>query len=752
MRQTETRIDVHITQCADEPIHIPGSIQSHGYLLVLEEPDLIIRQLSSNCEFLFGQPARAGLDQSIAQFLTAESLENLQDKLASADLRRVNPLQIQFTGAADQSCRRKTWDAVAQRSQGYLFLELEPSLQTDPSFLDVYRKINVAVEDMGAARDLQELYRVTVEHVHELTGYERVMIYQFDAEWNGEVIAEKRSPQQEPFLGLHYPASDIPEQARRLYTTNWLRSIPNVHYTPSPILAGENASGAPLDLSGCSLRSVSPVHIQYLKNMGVSASTSVSVIKDGMLWGLIALHHNQPAYLSFEVRQGLEFIGRIFSLQQAARQKFENIDYKNYLRTLRQRLEDKMKQQADFMDGLLRNSPEFTAMAQGCCGGAILHRGKLSLVGQTPSENEIRQLTEWLKHSLDGRPLFHTASLARHYPTAESFKDSAAGLLVISIPEVEPCYLLWFKPEVIQTVNWGGDPRKDESSGGLTPRASFASWQETVRLTSLPWRQEEIDAVEELRRSIIEVDLENQVRIAMDSNAELDQFASVISHDMKEPLRGIAYFADFLLEDTADRLDEESLSHLQGIRQLAEKTRDLIGNLYEYSKVATIDMAFADVDIGFILRDVAERLAAYLAEHNAELRIKGPLPSVFCDGIRVCEVFANLITNAVKYNDQQAKWVEVGANLAGSVPVFFVKDNGIGIPPHNQERIFAMFQRLHTEEAYGGGSGIGLAIVKRIIDRHGGRIWLDSLPGEGTTFFFTLRPPAQQWQVESLDA
>jgi len=743
MRQTETRIDIQITQCADEPIHIPGSIQSHGYLLVLEEPDLIIRQLSSNCEELLGQSARSGLDQPIAQFLAPESLEQLREKLTNADLRRVNPLQIQFAGAAE------TWDVVAQRSQGYLFLELERSLQTDPSFLDVYRKINVAVEDMGAARDLQELYRVTVEHVHELTGYERVMIYQFDADWNGEVVAEKCAAEQEPFLSLHYPASDIPAQARRLYTTNWLRSIPNVHYTPSPILASGNASGAPLDLSGCSLRSVSPVHIQYLKNMGVGASTSVSVIKDGVLWGLIALHHNQPAYLPFEVRQGLEFIGRIFSLQQAARQKFENLDYKNHLRMLRQRLEDKMKQQAEFMDGLLRHAPDFTAMAQGCCGGAILHRGKLSRVGQTPSEEELRQLTDWLEGFLDGCPLFHTASLAKHYPAAESFKDSAAGLLVISIPEVEPCYLLWFKPEVIQTVNWGGDPRKDESTGGLTPRASFAAWQETVRLTALPWLREDIEAVEELRRSIIEVDLENQVRVAMDSNAELDQFASIISHDMKEPLRGIAHYADFLLEDTADLLNEESLSHLQGIRQLTEKTRDLISNLYEYSKVATIDMAFADVDMDLILGDVAERLAAYLAENDAELQIKGPLPGVFCDGVRVCEVFANLITNAVKYNDQPAKWIEVGANLAGGVPVFYVKDNGIGIQPHNKERIFAMFQRLHTEEAYGGGSGIGLAIVKRIIDRHGGRIWLDSYPGEGTTFFFTLRPPAQQWQVES---
>lgn len=737
MSQTDTSISAHISRCADEPIHIPGSIQPHGYLLVLQEPELIIRQLSSNCESLLNESARAALDQPIGNFLTSASLDNLNTKLAAADLRRENPIKLQFASTTG------VLEAIARRSQGFLLLELESSARDDPSFLDVYRKINTAVEDMGAARDLASLYEMTVQHVRELTGYERVMIYEFDADWNGKVVAEVRAPQQEPFLGLHYPASDIPEQARRLYTTNWLRSIPNVHYMPSPLLASASASGAPLDLSGCSLRSVSPVHIQYLKNMGVGASTSVSVIKDGVLWGLIALHHNQPAYLPFEVRQGLEFIGRIFSLQQAARQKLENLDYKNALRSLRLELEKRLQQQADFMVGLLRGAPDFTALAQGCCGGAILHRGKLTLVGQAPTEKETWALTRWLRIFLDARPLFHTTSLVKHYPAAEGFKDRAAGLLVISIPEVEPCYVLWFKPEVIQTVDWSGNPRKEAGASELTPRASFALWQETVSLTALPWQREEIEVAEELRRSIIEVDLENQVRVAMDSNSELEQFASVISHDLKEPLRGIAHFADFLLEDAASRLDAESLSHLQGIREMADKSRDLIGNLYEYSKVGRIDMSFTQVDMNHTLRDVTERLKAYLSEHHAQVYIAEPLPTVLCDGVRVCEIFANLITNAVKYNDRAEKRIEVGANLAGSVPVFFVKDNGIGISPHNQERVFAMFQRLHTEGAYGGGSGIGLAIVKRIIDRHGGRIWLDSKPGVGTTFFFTLRPQAQ---------
>lgn len=725
-----------IADCADEPIHIPGSIQPHGFLMALEESGLSIRQLSANCETLLAVPAMSALDQPITQWLTAESAAELQEKLSCGDLRQVNPIQLQFRGS------EKIWSAIAQRSQGLLMLEIEPSVNGDPSFGSVYRTINAAVEAIGAAADLQELYQVTVHWVKELTAYQRVMIYEFDAEWNGRVVAEAREAHQEPFLGLHYPASDIPAQARRLYTTNWLRTIPDVTYTPVPIWPGDH-HGAPLDLSNCSLRSVSPVHIQYLKNMGVGASTSISVIKDGVLWGLIALHHEDAAYLPFEVRQGLGFIGRMFSLQHAAREKLENHGYKRHLKELQQQLEHKMKRHANFIDGLLREAPDFTHLVRDCGGGAIVRRGKLTLVGNTPSQQDTLNLIHWLHGRGESQPLFCTASLAKHYPPAEHFKEHGSGLLAIAIPEVEPFYLLWFKPEVIQTVDWGGDPRKTVGPAGLTPRNSFALWQETVRLTSLPWAPEEIQVVEALRRSIIEVDLANQVRLAMDSNAELDQFASVISHDLKEPLRGIHFFADFLLEDTAGRLDDESLTYLHEIKTLTGKTRTLISDLYEYSKVGRIEMAFGWVDLGDVLLDVEARLKPYLQEHHASVQLIQALPKVFCDRVRVSEIFANLITNAVKYNDNREKRIEVGANFAGDAPVFYVRDNGIGILPENYERVFAMFQRLHTEDAYCGGTGVGLAIVKRIVERHGGRVWLESQFGKGSTFFFTLRPQVQ---------
>jgi len=742
-------LKVDIDGCASEPIHIPGSIQPHGYFLGLEEDGLTIRQLSANCTSLFTTSIDDLLGRSLENFLTPASLQELRTKLGVENLRRINPIKLIFTN--DES---RCWDAVIERSQGLLLLELEPARNTaDPGFLHIYQQINAAIEDIGSARDLTELYQVTAEWVKAISGYQRVMIYEFDAEWNGCVVAEVREPHQEPFLGLHYPASDIPAQARRLYTANWLRTIPNVHYVPSPIVPGRSVTGESLDLSTCSLRSVSPVHIQYLKNMGVGASTSVSVIKDGVLWGLIALHHDRSAYLSYEMRQGLEFIGRFFSVQHAAKQKFENLDYKKHLKSLQPKLLHKMRAESMFLHGLQRGEPNFLSLAAGCCGGAILHRGKWFLLGQTPPEEFLFRLVDRL-HSNISQKIFSTTSLAKLWPEAEPFRDCASGLIAIFIPEVQPCYLLWFKPEVVQTVNWGGDPNKAvQSVDGtpLSPRHSFELWQETVSLTSLPWQPEELEAIEELRRSIIEVDLENQVRAAMDSNAELEQFTSVISHDLKEPLRGISFFTEFLLEDLSGKLDESAQNYLEEIRHLSIKAKALIADLYEYSKVGRIEMSFAEVDMNDIVRDVAHRLTGYFSERGAQLRMPDSLPKIYCDKVRVGEIFANLFVNAAKYNDAPDKWIEVGVSPApdsdDDVPVFYVKDNGIGIRPDNRLRIFEMFQRLHNEDDYGGGTGVGLAIVKRIVDRHGGQIWVESSPGRGSIFYFTLRPAMQQTPV-----
>ncbi len=730
---------VDLSTCAQEPIQSPGSVQPHGFLLVMQEPALQILHVSENCQDLFRQDPRELIGRSLNQLLPTDAAELLSRKLQAERLQDINPIELQVSLGGG----RTQLEAIAHRSQGLLFLELEPvATEQGLSFSAVYRQIKAAVEEIGSASELDQMYRIVTHHVKVISGYQRIMIYQFDADWNGEVVAEACEPHQQPFLGLHYPASDIPAQARALYLHNWLRSIPKVDYSAAALYPAVR-NGEPLDLSGCSLRSVSPLHIQYLKNMGVGASTSVSVIVDGQLWGLIALHHEAPAYLRYEVRQGLEFIGRLFSIQLAAWLNRENRAYKNALKSLQPKLLQAMREEPDFMDGLHRQQPNFLALAA-CGGGAIVFRGKVTLLGASPTEQQVRQLVDWLRGAIGTQSVFHTASLVEHYPAANAFKDTASGLAAISIPEAEPDYVLWFKPEVVQTVNWGGNPLKaleaDTEGGQLGPRRSFSLWQETVSLRSLPWAGEELEAIEDLRRSIIEVDLERQVRAAMASNDELDQFASVISHDLKEPLRGIGFFAEFLQEDLAGKLDDESQNYLAEIKQLSDKAKILVSELYEYSKVGRVEMSFAEVDLNQVVDQVAARLRALFTENRIQLKVSRPLPTVFCDRIRVAEVFANLLSNAAKYTSETERWVEVGADTSAEAPALYVRDNGIGIAQADHERVFKMFQRLHEPSEYGGGTGVGLAIVKRIVDRHGGRIWIESAPGQGATFNFTLRP------------
>ncbi len=240
------------------------------------------------------------------------------------------------------------------------------------------------------------------------------------------------------------------------------------------------------------------------------------------------------------------------------------------------------------------------------------------------------------------------------------------------------------------------------------------------------------------------------------SNQELDDFAYIASHDLKEPLRGIHNFAVFLLEDYADRLDDDGRAKLETLTRLSRRMETLIDSLLQFSRVGRVDLAIDRVDLNQTVAGVLDSLQVQLRDSRTEVRIPQPLPTVRCDRVRVGEIFGNLISNAIKYNDKEERWIEIGtlpaarsapADLEGTSaglpaavapPVFYVRDNGIGIPEKHHEAVFRIFKRLHSRDRYGGGTGAGLTIVKKLVERHHGRIWLESAPGAGTTFYFTL--------------
>jgi chemotaxis family two-component system sensor kinase Cph1 len=751
---------VDLTHCDKEPIHIPGAIQPHGALLVLREPELTVTHVSENAPAILGLPAGQLLGSRLGELVEPSVREPLEASLRSERARQLSPLKV----ARRVEGTERFFDGIAHRHLGQLILELEPSSEkaSAPPFLSFFHVVREALSRLRDAPNLQELGEAVVQEVRRMTGFDRVIIYRFDAEWNGSVIAEARDAKADPYLGLHFPASDIPQQARELYRLNRLRIIPTVDYAPARVLALPEAQAeGPLDMSLAVLRSVSPIHLEYLRNMGARASMSVSLIRDGQLWGLISCTHlSGPRYVPYEIRSACELLGEVMSSLLSGKEGNEDYDQRIRAKSLHTALVERMAREVDFVSGLTGSESGLLELVH-AQGAAIHFHGRTSVLGTAPGDAQLAGLLAWLGTRPD-EEVFATDRLAREYPEAEAFQDVASGLIAVSMSRGRNNYVLWFRPEVVQTVEWGGNPTKpvevEDGQLRLHPRKSFELWKETVRGRCLPWKPYEVEAAAELRRSIIDVALQRSEALLKlnteleRSNVELDAFAYAASHDLKEPLRGIHNYTVLALREAGEALPPTPRERLNTVVRLTQRMESLINSLLHYAQVGRMELSLRKTDLNKLVAQVLEGLKPRLEEARLEVRIPQPLPSAWCDRVRIAEVFTNLITNALKYNDKAERWVELGAVPDGDEArvAYYVRDNGIGIRPEYHDTIFRIFKRLHGRDRYGGGTGTGLTIVKRIIERHNGHVWLESTPKEGTTFYFTLavEPGGQEREGE----
>lgn len=751
---------VDINNCDREPIHIPAAIQPFGVLLVLAEADWRIVQVSQNTEAYLGRSPEALLGAYLADILNQSQIQAIEQCLAAA-FEAVNPLR--FTIAVD-GCPQ-SFAGVVHRNEAGIVLELEPSAdnQAAVSFFDFYDLLKRPVSQIQRTQTLPKLCQAAVETVKQVSGFDRVMVYQFDADGSGSVIAEAKQDELTPYLGLHYPSTDIPKQAKYLYTLNRLRLIPDATYEPVPMLPVANPlTEKPLDMSLSTLRSVSPLHTEYLANMGVRASMSISLVQDQQLWGLIACHHNSPRQLTYELRTVCEFLGQIISLELSNRRDSEDADYKMSIQTLQAEFVDVLTRSSTLQQALMED-PERLLGLVSASGAVLCEKGAIFLVGETPATDDIAPLVDWLGQHLKTDVVYQTSCLSQDYPAAQNFSQAASGLLAIAVSRVQQMYILWFRPEVIQTVDWAGNPAKpieDEASEmRMSPRRSFELWQETVHQRSLPWQACEVEAALELRSTVIGLVLRKADELAAvnteleRSNVELDAFAYVASHDLKEPLRGIHNYSSFLIEDYGDQIGEDGNDKLQTLMRLTQRMEDLIDSLLHYSRLGRADLQIRTVDLKQLVDGVIEVVKISKSE-PVTFQLPEPMPSVECDRTQVTELFTNLITNAIKYNDKAEKRIEIGylepdeaatnlrwPSLVDSPiesTIYYVRDNGIGIRAKHLETVFRIFKRLHPPKRFGGGTGAGLTIVKKIVERHDGQIWIDSVYGEGSTFYFTL--------------
>ncbi len=751
--------DISLTNCDREPIHIPSAIQSHGVLLTLAETSLVILQISQNSEIFLGKKPAALLGKSLSVLMQPEQIETIRDCL-NAEFENVNPLRLVLCIAG----KDQVFEGVVHRTDDVVILELERSIeQQSVSFFDFYKFVKSPINHLQSTANLAELVEQTVSTIRSITGFDRVMLYRFNKDGSGHVIAENKCESVESFLGLHYPASDIPKQAKELYRLNLLRIISDTFYEPVLLEPALNpATGQPLDMSLATLRSVSPIHIEYLSNMGVSASMSISILRDRQLWGLIACHHYSPKRLSYETRTICEFLGQVIAFEIASKADAEDLAYKIKLQIVHSKFVNTIANCQTLDEGLRQNPNDLMDLV-GAAGVVFCENHKFTCFGKTPPEEMLPDLLEWVDQQIGKSAVYSTNTLITNYPQLANYQDVASGLLALQISRLQQTYLLWFRTEVIQTVNWSGNPQKQmvvdaDNNARIIPRKSFELWKETVRLKSLPWKTCEMEAALELRSRIVGILLQKADELALlnteleRSNMELDSFAYVASHDLREPLRGIHNYSTFLMEDYGDKLGEAGAHKLTTLMRLTQRMEDLINSLLHYSRFGRAELIFQSVDLGKVIQDVLTMMEISQPALT-EFRIPRPLPIFQCDQSQVTELFTNLINNAIQYNDRTQKWVEIGyilpeethpdlpESLNLSQTIFFVRDNGIGIRAKHLETIFKIFKRLHPANKYIGGTGAGLTISKKIVERHGGNIDVESTFGEGSTFYFTLGQP-----------
>jgi light-regulated signal transduction histidine kinase (bacteriophytochrome) len=738
-----TAANVDLSNCDRELVHMPDLIQPHGAMLVLRPDDLVIRQASENTASLFGVAAEALPMGGLEALLGPKHAARIRREIARAgDRLDGGPLYILPEIPADEG--RAGFHVMAHRAGDALILELERMSGARPRLEALYAELAVSSDRLQSATTLNAFFDSAVADARALTSFDRVMAYQFAEDGSGEVIAEARRDDLESYLGHHFPASDIPAPARRLFALSGLRHLPDVNYGPVPLSPPANA---PVDMSRAMLRHVSAMYSTYLKNIGAHATLVMPLLKAGRLWGLMScMHHSGPLHVPCETRTAVELFGSMVSLRMAAQEDRETAAYRERMSRASAAITTEIERNSDYHLGLKAAAPLLHGWME-ATGAALALDHSLDLLGETPTKDQVSALVAWLDAYMGDRTEFATDRLAALYPPAGALQATAAGLLAARLMYGRSGFMMWFRPAIEQTVMWAGDPHKPvqehevDGRTHLTPRSSFAAWRETVADRGAPWKTWEIQAAKDLRQSIGAVALARMNEDLRRSNTELDSFAYAASHDLKEPLRGINNFVTFLERSAETKLTNEELGRIETIKRLAKRMDGLTDALLQYSRVGQTELSLNPVDLSELLREVIQELQPMITRKGVEVRTPRALPTIQSDRTWLMEVFTNLIANAIKYNDRPPgeRWVEVTWRVTDGRLVISIRDNGIGIAQRHLEDVFRIFRRLHARDQYDGGNGAGLTVARRTVERLGGKLWVESEgPGKGSTFLFTL--------------
>lgn len=637
-RSTAPSATPDLGACDREPIHMPGSIQPHGLLLVADPRTRVVAGGAGDIE---GRLAQDWLGLPLDALLGQDLAAPLGDAPQSG-----------VTRLGYVAGRAETFEVLLHRAPQGLLAELEPAPEERLGAAEVLGGLDAAAISFERAPDLRNLCAEAAAAFRRITGFDRVMIYQFLDGGAGMVLGEAKAKEMGSFLNHHFPGSDIPRQARALYVRNRVRVIPDVAYTPAPLRPAE-AGLAQLDLSDVMLRSVSPIHIQYLHNMGVGASASVSIVRDGVLWGLVACHHRTPRRLPYELRMACQSLAA--SLARQIRTREEAMQYRDRirLRGAEDALADYLSADAPVEEVLARHGDDLRR-ALGADGFAVVEAERIHARGRCPGEATLRRIARWVDGKAQARA-FSTNALPGLLPAAADVATLASGLAAASIPGDAPLVLLWLRAEQVEVVNWAGNPHRDgmgDPTALLTPRASFEAWTQTVRGQARAWSLAEVETITRLGHAVLEArqnrrvrDLNRQLSATVVENERLLQHKDFLMREVNHRVQNSLQLVSSFL-----RLQSRRLGEAEAAAALAEAERRVAAvglvhrQLYAGEQVEVVDLSRYLIDL------TGEVTSALGQEWQAHTRLDVAPVLIAADrAVRLGLILTELVLNTAKY-------------------------------------------------------------------------------------------------------
>lgn len=751
--------------CSREPITTPGTIQPHGALLAVDPyGNFNVVVVSENARKFFPHialPAALFGRDTLDLFGLAFG-EEVRQRHRAGQLRGATPWEL--------TLKRRGADALdmAVHSQAELVLIEVKRHRSVPDPLLAGRQLRESLANLSEARyDLAELARRTAVGIRAMTGYERVLIYRFDANWNGQAIAEDKTADWSQSLdGLHFPASDIPAQARALYLISPRRWVPDRDVIPISLLIDPDwaSTSQHIDLSYANLRSQSPVHLQYHRNMGVNGAMSISILQAGKLWGLAVCHHRAPHYPRTGARIAAEALTEAFALRVG---EAEHADTEEARRADLHRLAGLLTLMAESdRFSLALTSGEITiADLFTCTGAVVIQDDEVICLGDTPPSADVRELAVWLSQHHAGTRLFQTGNMSTLCPRWAPHAATASGVLAVFLGGTD--MLLWFRPEEPHLVNWGGNPYRSEDAGAeILPRSSFERWVDTRHNFARPWLAWELEIAESLRHGITDVivrslrriaELNERLRQAQKMEA-VGQLTGGIAHDFNNLLSGVIGNLELMQTRIGQGRISDVAPYVASAKGAADRATVLVDRLLSFSRRQTLDPR--PVDVQKLLAATLELIGRTV---GPAIDVKGSIGAdawiTLCDANQLDNALLNLAINARDAMPHGGRIVIATENAevdgaddsrgyevaSGEYLVLSVSDSGAGMSPDIIARVFEPF---FTTKPLGEGTGLGLSMVYGFVKRSNGHVGIISAPGQGTTVRLYL-PRYQQTEDQT---